>query len=297
MRKIGFVVLHYLAYDMTCSCIETLLSTFSRDYISQIVVVDNFSPNGSGKLLQQKYQGNEVVVILQTESNLGFAKGNNFGYEFLKGKGESDFIVIMNNDVLITDKDFAQKIFSCYEETGFDILGPDIYNPKTYLHQSPVRKVGLSKQEVESTIISLQKRFKHLKYYSLRHTLFGWLRTSIRKVRKQNGVISKEILENVVLHGACYIISNSFIDKMDYVFYPKTFLYFEEDILHLLCIQNGFKMIYNPNIQVNHLEDISTNLEYNNYYKKEKMKIPTVINSMSVFLDLLDRKKLENLDE
>lgn len=285
MIKVGFVILHYLAYEMTCECVDNLLNNFSEN-ISNIVIVDNCSSNGSGDLLIEKYKNQKIVIVLKNKENLGFAKGNNIGYKWLKEKNNSDFIVVMNNDVLINDKSFVDKIISCYNQTNFDVMGPDIFNPKTHCHQSPIRENSIEVFEIEKTIKQLQKRLKYLRIYTFRHILFSWLRKFLNKKSNTKFEASLKSQENVVLHGACYILSKSFINKMEYVFYPETFLYFEEDILHLLCMKKNLKMIFNPTIQVYHLEDIATNIEFNSYYKKEKMKIPTLIDSMKIYLKL-----------
>ena len=47
-KKIGFVILHYYAYDMTVECVNNLLRLFSNEEI-KIVIVDNGSKNNSGK--------------------------------------------------------------------------------------------------------------------------------------------------------------------------------------------------------------------------------------------------------
>ena len=38
-----------------------------------IVIVDNASPNGSGKELEEYYEHSEKVTVLLSEENLGFA--------------------------------------------------------------------------------------------------------------------------------------------------------------------------------------------------------------------------------
>ena len=44
----AFVILHYVAFDMTTECVDNLLNRFGNDNIL-IVIVDNSSPNSSGK--------------------------------------------------------------------------------------------------------------------------------------------------------------------------------------------------------------------------------------------------------
>ena len=101
---ISFVILHYQAVDETISCIETIIEKVSGN--KKVIVVDNGSPNGTGKLLQEKYKGFDCVCVVSTKKNLGFAKGNNIGFQEAK-KDNPDFIVVMNNDVFLKQDDFT----------------------------------------------------------------------------------------------------------------------------------------------------------------------------------------------
>lgn len=55
INMFGYVVLHYENIEITERCIKALLENFKH---SPIVIVDNCSPNNSGKLLKQKYERN-----------------------------------------------------------------------------------------------------------------------------------------------------------------------------------------------------------------------------------------------
>lgn len=103
---------------------------------------------------------------------------------------------------------------------------------------------------------------------------------------KQVNLDRTKVYENPVLQGACYIFSKDFIQARNYAFYPETFLYFEEDILHLQCQQQNLKMLYVPNIQIKHLEDVSTNMILKTNLSKEKMKSENLIHSMTAFINL-----------
>ncbi len=145
---LGFVVLHYLAYDMTLDCVNSLLSLFSEKKI-KIAIVDNCSSNNSGKKLLKYYENNLSVNVIINSSNEGFAKGNNVGYKFLKENGIFDFIVVLNNDIIINDKLFLDKIIKLKKQYDFFVLGPDIYNPILDVHQSPTRcGVGVTRTQV-----------------------------------------------------------------------------------------------------------------------------------------------------
>ena len=80
-KKIGFVILHYMALEDTVNCVESILNNVP---LSNIVIVDNASTNKSGMKLAEMYKDNQLISVLLLEENLGFAKGNNKGIEFFK---------------------------------------------------------------------------------------------------------------------------------------------------------------------------------------------------------------------
>lgn len=279
----GFVVLHYLAYEMTLQCTESLLGLAGEKHI---VIVDNASPDGSGEKLAAHFSGRlSEVTVLPSPCNEGFARGNNRGYEYLRTHFSCDFIVVLNNDVLIPDTGFIGKVEEIYKNTPFAVLGPDILNPKTGIHQNPALPHGLSREEVLVLRSRCQKDLAHFHWRR-----FKW---SLKKhfVHKPEAAEKpwREAAWNPVLHGACFIFSADFIRSREHAFNPATFLYFEEDILQRECLREGLSLLYSPKIQVLHLEDVATDRAFRTPARKEKMKLQESLRSMEVLLNLLNR--------
>ena len=106
---ICFVILHYMAFEMTRKSVDTLLALFGGKNV-HIAVVDNGSANGSGAKLKEQYADNKYITILMNKVNIGFAKGNNVGHKYVKERFNPKYVVVMNNDVLIKDRLFIEKI-------------------------------------------------------------------------------------------------------------------------------------------------------------------------------------------
>lgn len=295
MSRIGFVILHYLSEKMTIECVDNIVNKFDMN-LCHIVVVDNASPNGSGAKLREKYKNTGYCTVILNNENVGFSKGNNIGYRYIKDIFKPKFIVVLNNDVLIEDKAFIKKLELIYEETEYYVLGPDILACKTGVHQNPMRSVGYTKEEI-AKIINVRKRW--LTIYPL-HFIFDYLNVRCRKIiskliRKKrkspkeiNTLAIEKRIENPVLHGACYIFSEKYIENEENAFNPNTFLYFEEDILHYNCIKKNYLMLYDSNIKVKHMEDVSTDMAFKSQYQKRKMKYTNLINSASVLYNIMN---------
>ena len=65
-KLIGFVILHYNTIRETRNCVSSILALEHANN-SRIVIVDNASPNQTGKILSEDYcrnQNVEVILIL-----------------------------------------------------------------------------------------------------------------------------------------------------------------------------------------------------------------------------------------
>lgn len=288
--KFGFVILHYLSEKMTIECINTILQNYGGKDIF-LVVIDNASPNGSGKRLFDLYNENSKIKIILSDENLGFGKGNNLGYKYLKENFDCDFIVVMNNDVLINQKDFLEKIEAQYIEKQFGILGPDIYNPKCDEHQNPVSFKLPNIVEAKE----MQKNFKYYSEHQFKYelkkflTIFSLFKKQVKKVEERiNHLLA---YEDIILHGACYIFSKDFITLREYAFNPKTFMFYEEEILFFETKKLNLPILYSPKLNVVHMEDVSTNMKMKSRLKKEKWKAGELAKSINVYIELLENSE------
>ena len=118
-----FVVLHYMVVEETKKCIESIQRINGE---KKIIIVDNASKNDSGLEIQQMYKNDNDIEVIINDQNLGFANGNNIGYQKALIYNP-DFIVVMNNDIEITQEDFIERVNNTYNEEKFAVLGPDIY--------------------------------------------------------------------------------------------------------------------------------------------------------------------------
>lgn len=287
--KCVFVVLHYCLYDVTKDCITSLLSLRGD---KEIVVVDNASPDDSGKELQKLYTNTDNVHIILNSSNLGFAAGNNIGYNYAKTHLSPDVIIVLNNDTIIQDDNFLDKLFKLYCINEYHIVGPDILTYKGY-HQNPFRMKGLELYQIKKKY--LRARIKKI-VYSIPY-LYKLVSTNNKGVTEEKEWC-KHSAENVVLHGSAIIFTSKWIKNEEFAFYPGTFMYFEEDLLYSYARSKGYLTFYEPSLQILHLEDMSTNASLKGERKKTLFQTIHKINSLKVLLDfnILTSKNHEEKD-
>ena len=99
MSSVFIIILNWNGFWDTSECIGSILNISYENYT--IIVVDNGSDKDESKELARKFP---ELIILRSETNLGFSGGNNLGIKYALGKG-ADYILLLNNDTIV-EKDF-----------------------------------------------------------------------------------------------------------------------------------------------------------------------------------------------
>ena len=281
-----FVILHYMALDETIQCVESILNNIEGE--KKVIVVDNCSPNGTLADLQARYETAPDVDVLGTGSNLGFARGNNFGYQYAVQRYAPDFAVVMNNDMEITQSDFIAQMEKSCEEYGFAVMGPDIYSTKKKYHQNPQTRKMPTKKDLERSCSKLEVKNALRFMVPLKWQIMELLQRQAAPEKRDESDVD-HVVEDPLLHGSCYIFSKDFMKKHPQeCFFPGTFMYLEAEILCYQCRRDGEKMIYDPRLRVDHHEDVATDLEYHKQSKKSIFTIKCMLQSTKAFLALMD---------
>ncbi len=100
LPKISIIVLNYNGKKYLKNCFESLKKTDYPNF--EVIMVDNNSDDGSIEYVRKKFPW---VRILKSPENKGWAYGNNFGIKNTKG----EYVVLLNNDVIVT-KDWLKEL-------------------------------------------------------------------------------------------------------------------------------------------------------------------------------------------
>ena len=283
--KVVFLILHYYTIDDTIKCINSIKDNLDTENY-EIVVVDNASPNGTGKELEQLYNNDKKIHILINNINLGFAQGNNVGFKYAKDKLKADFIVMQNNDTYLIQKDFYKVILNEYTESNFGVLGPKIILKANSIN--PIRNKLQTISQERKLLVRLY--FYYLLSLVNLEQLFLIMKSKLKKVIKKtknntNNLEDKR-LQNIILHGCCLVFSPKYIELFDGLD-NRTFLYCEEELLFIRLINNGLISIYNPKLLIFHNEDAATNAITKTKRKKAIFTYKNLIKSNKIFLEEL----------
>lgn len=281
-----FVILHYRAIAATRTCVERIRAL---EGVSHIVIVDNASPDGTGRLLAEEYAGEAQVTVLLNNENAGFARGNNLGIEWAVRNLSADFVVALNNDVEIWQKDFAVRIEEIYKEHPFDVLGPDIVSVFSGIHQNPKSFHGCTLESVRRKRANVKRSSNPILLLlssGEKNSPAIWKRAQRRQRAKQK-IDSSVPAEGIVLHGSCVIFSGRYLKGHTEPFYPKTYMYYEMEILEWRCRQEGSVVRYDPSISVLHYQYVASKQEYKSIVKRSKFVIDCLMDSLAAAEELI----------
>lgn len=297
MIDICFTVLHYGKEDITIKCINSLIR-ISKNYNYKIIVLDNGSNNNSFEKIKIKYSCFDSIIIIRSDENLGFSRGNNLLYQKAK-QFNPMFIAVLNNDIEIIQNDFIKILFKISNEFDAYVIGPDVYCPNIKMHQAPLfksipeirhleRKMEINYQIINhpenKLTIPKPERYKGL-FLLLPQFVVDFLRYIKHLIKGSELNDNKHKFEviNPVLQGSCIILTNRFIEKEVIVFEPDTTFYFEELLLAQKCRFKNYKTVYSPKLKVIHHHSYASRNSSKNYEEYIKKQAQRMVSAFEIY--------------
>ena len=188
---VSIIIVNWNTKDFLQECLHSVFET-THEVTFEVIVVDNGSCDGSLEMVTENYP---YVKLIQTGSNLGFAKANNVGIKNSKGR----HICLVNSDVVIREGCIDKMYMYIQQHPPIGILGPRILNPDLTLQSSCRGNLSLWNTFCRS--LALDTIFP-------RSTLFGgllmnyWPHDTIRRVDAILGcfwMVRREALNQVGL--------------------------------------------------------------------------------------------------
>ena len=118
-QAVTAIVLNWCNESETAACLDALAA--SRYPALTVLLIDNGSPDGSGERLHARFP---TISYLQTGANLGYAAGNNRGFDWALASG-ADFVLVLNDDTVI-DPDCIGALVRASREAGAAVAAPQI---------------------------------------------------------------------------------------------------------------------------------------------------------------------------
>lgn len=129
--KVSIIILNWNGWSDTIECLNSLSKIDYPNY--EVVLVDNNSKDESvEKILEWIAEKKSVIPIyfIKNDENYGFAKGNNIAIKKVLDKGDSEYILLLNNDTVVEKKFLNELVDVAKTDQKIGIVGPKILNYK-----------------------------------------------------------------------------------------------------------------------------------------------------------------------
>jgi hypothetical protein len=231
VSDLGIVIVNYNTRDRLRDCLRSLEA--SRGVSCDIFVVDNDSPDGSAAMVRAEFPH---VHLIESRINGGYPYANNLALrEILARDPAPPFTLLLNPDTVVPPDALAQMIafFAAHPDAG--IAGPKLVMADGKL-DSACRRSFPSPELSIYHVLGLDDRFPKSERFARYEMTF----------RDENEMIE---VDSVV--GAFMLMRTETLRQaglLDEIY----FMYGEDLDLALRIKQRGWKVYYNPAVQVLH---------------------------------------------
>lgn len=231
--RISIIIVSYNTAKLLERCLLSVyivLKSDGYDKISEVIVIDNHSTDGSTGLVRSKFPKAKLIT---NKANLGFAKGNNQG--IVRSCGE--YILLLNSDALLTVGSMKSLVDDLDNNRHFGVVGPKLLFRNDKFQQSAGYLPDLFQVINWMLFIDdLPVIGKFLKPYHMSSEAFykkgaivGWVSGACFMVRKSVIETSGMMDENIFMYGEevewCYRINKK---GHQVYFEPRAVVYHEK---------------------------------------------------------------------
>ena len=226
------IIVHYGEVEKTQSCLQALNHCDPSDWNHRIILIDN-SQNWH---LPSEAMKQENLIVIHSETNLGFAGGVNLGLRCAMER-EADFVLLLNNDLRLDPQVLVhlREATRRYPRAG-------LYGGKIFLADDPNR------------------------IWFAGGVVHPWLgRTRHRGFRQldSNAYEASQVVD--YLTGALLLISREVVQRVGY-FDESYFLYYEDSDFALRARAEGYTPMFVPQVKAWHAVGAAQNGEWTERY-------------------------------
>ncbi len=233
---LSVVILNYNTASYLKQALLSLRDT--KDIKMEVIVVDNASKDDSAEMVKKEFS--KEVRLIESDTNLGFAGGNNLAIPYLKGR----YVLFLNSDtvtpgdtlgylVKYMDENPEVGIVTCRVDLKIGGIDKDCHRGFPTPWAAVTNLVGLSKMFPNSRIFNQY----HKDYLDLKTTH-----------------------EIDAVTGAFLFVRKSAADKLGY--WDETFFFYGEDLDFCYRYHEaGWKIVYNPKVHIIHYKGVSSGIK------------------------------------
>lgn len=244
-KNVSIIILNYNDSENTIRFVNEI-SKYST--LKSIVVVDNNSKKEDYEKVLLLSGGK--VTVIQSDKNGGYSYGNNFGINYLEKNKETDYVIISNPDVSVSEESIKKCIDYLQKNENVAIVAP-----RMIYTNAKARRSAWKKRTALIDIANSTRTTQALLYYFFK-----------------SGEYSKnDYMESVLdvdnISGAFFVADFKKFKEIGF-FDDNVFLFYEEDIIGNKLKEKGYEICSLNDIEFIHY-DSKTIGKFLNLFKKQ----------------------------
>ena len=221
-ESVAIIIPVFNKMELTRDCLISIAKHYPESVSPEVIVFDNASSDGTRAYLERAQADFDWLKVIRSQANLGFARACNKGAQL----ADADIVVFLNNDTIVLPG-WLEKMLERIGDETVGMVGSKLIYP-----DGRIQHAGI--------VFNDQAVPTHIHHLSA------------------NGDASvNRLMEYPAVTGACIMIKRRlFLDlgSMD-TEYP---MYYEDVDLCFKVRAKGFKVVYQPESMVIHLEGRSS---------------------------------------
>ncbi len=137
-------VLNWNLWHDTVECVHSLFATGAPD--GHVIVLDNGSMDDSVERLRAEF--GERIILIESQTNLGFAGGNNVAIAYALSQG-AEWVFLINNDTIVDPSMMDEMLDAVVQHPSHLLLAPLIF-----YHDEPERIWSLGDRALFNTLLT-----------------------------------------------------------------------------------------------------------------------------------------------
>lgn len=223
---VSVIVVNWNTREMTCECIHSVYQQ-TRDANIEVIVIDNASSDDSAGAIRERFPD---AVLVENETNRGFAAANNQGIRIATGR----YVLLLNSDTLVLDGAIDKTVKYADSNPDIGILGCRVLNADRTLQPSCFMFPSVLNMTLSTTY--LYKFFPKSRFFG-RERMTWWDRSDTRDVE--------------VVTGCFMLIRRGVFDSAG-LLDEDYFMYGEETDFCFRAKAAGFRNVFAPHAQIIH---------------------------------------------
>lgn len=218
---VSIITINYNESKVTLEMLASLKGLTYPNY--EVIVVDNASPSDNPDIIKEIYPN---IQLIKSETNLGFAGGNNLGVKAAKG----EYLLFVNNDTELPSNFIEPLVNTLANDSTIGMVSPKI---KYHWNKELIQYAG----------------YNPMNHWTIRNSAVG-------SMQKDDG--SFDIAsETASVHGAAMMVPKRIVEEVG-MMTEIYFLYYEEHDWAEMIKRAGYKIYYQPKSYILHKESLST---------------------------------------